>query len=43
MQLKNMTNQPDVIYHRGDFGKEPMILIFGDKPNQVLKKIRTII
>lgn len=41
--IKNMTNQPDVIYHRGDFGKEPMILIFGDKPNQVLKKIRTII
>ena len=41
--IKHMTNQPDVIYHKGDFGKEPMILIFGDTPNEVLKKIRKIV
>ena len=41
--IKGMKNQPDVIYHKGDFGKEPMILIFGDMPNEVLKKIRKIV
>ena len=33
------TKSPDVIYHRGDIGKEPMILVFGDTPNDVIKKI----
>ena len=30
---------PDVIYHTGDFGKEPMILVFAESPKQVIKKI----
>ncbi len=29
---------PDVIYHKGDIGKEPMILIFGKDPCDVIKK-----
>ena len=29
---------PDVIYHMGDFGKEPMIIVFGKTPNDVLEK-----
>lgn len=27
--IKNVGKAPDVIYHRGDFGKEPMIVVFG--------------
>jgi len=30
---------PDVIYHKGDIGKEPMILIFGKNPDDVIKKV----
>ena len=38
--IKNLEIPPDVVYHEGDFGKEPMIIIFGDKPVDVLKKIQ---
>jgi hydroxymethylpyrimidine/phosphomethylpyrimidine kinase len=27
---------PDVIYHKGDIGKEPMILIFGKNPDEII-------
>ena len=30
---------PDIIYHNGDIGKEPMILIFGKNPNEVIQKV----
>ena len=30
---------PDVIYHKGDIGKEPMILIFGDNPDEIIQKV----
>ena len=30
---------PDIIYHRGDIGKEPMILIFGRNPNEIIQKV----
>jgi len=30
---------PDIIYHKGDIGKEPMILIFGNNPNDVIRKV----
>jgi len=33
------TKCPDLVYHKGDFGKEPMILIFGEAPDIVIKKI----
>ncbi|MGY5150444.1 MAG: bifunctional hydroxymethylpyrimidine kinase/phosphomethylpyrimidine kinase [Candidatus Nitrosopumilus sp. bin_68KS] len=41
--VKNTTKIPDVIYHKGDFGKEPMIIVFGETPDNVLKKIIKII
>ena len=36
------TKLPDIIYHKGDVGKEPMILIFGKNPNDVMKKTSKI-
>ena len=33
---------PDVIYHKGDLGKEPMIIVFGNTPTEVIKKIKKI-
>ncbi len=32
----------EVIYHDGDYGKEPMIIIFGKNPEDVLEKIKII-
>lgn len=37
--IKNVKKPPDVIFHKGDFGKEPMIIIFGETPKSILKKI----
>jgi hydroxymethylpyrimidine/phosphomethylpyrimidine kinase len=33
----------EIIYHKGDFGKEAMILIFGRNPSDVVNKIRQIV
>ena len=33
------TKSPDIIYHKGDVGKEPMILIFGKNPQDVIRKV----
>jgi len=33
------TKPPDIIYHKGDIGKEPMILIFGKNPDDVIRKV----
>jgi len=41
--VKNSTKMSDGIYHKGDFGKEPMIIIFGKSPDNVLRKILKII
>ena len=41
--IKDSKKSPDVIYHKGDFGKEPMIMVFGRNPDDVLKKILKII
>jgi len=40
--IKNLKESPDIIFHKGDFGKEPMIIIFGDTPKNILKKILKI-
>lgn len=40
---KNSKRVLDVVYHKGSFGKEPMIIVFGENPNNVLKKILKII
>ncbi len=41
--IKNSNKVPDAVFHKGDFGKEPMIIVFGETPNNVLKKILKII
>ena len=41
--IKDSTKLPDIIYHKGDFGKEPMIILFGETPNKVIEKIMKII
>lgn len=33
---------PDVIYHKGDMGKEPMIIVFGETPQNIIEKISGI-
>lgn len=40
---KNETRAPDLIFHTGDVGKEPMIIIFGNDPKDVLEKLTKII
>jgi len=37
--IKNLKNPPDIIYHKGDFGKEPMIIIFAKTPTSIIEKI----
>ena len=41
--LKNAKSPYDAIYHKGDFGKEPMIIIFGKDPDDVIEKISQIV
>ena len=41
--IKNSSNPPDIIYHKGDFGKEPMIMIFGIDPKNVVSKIAKVL
>ena len=38
--IKNVKTSPDIIYHKGDYGKEPMIIVFGNTPSEVLEKIQ---
>ena len=33
----------DVIYHSGDIGKEPMIIIFGQTPQEVVDKVKKVL
>ena len=33
----------DVVYHLGDVGKEPMIIIFGQRPQEVIDKVKKIL
>ncbi len=33
------TKLTDIIYNKGDIGKEPMILIFGKNPKDVIRKV----
>lgn len=41
--IKNSKSAPDIVYHKGDIGKEPMIIIFGENPKQVVTKISKIL
>jgi hydroxymethylpyrimidine kinase / phosphomethylpyrimidine kinase / thiamine-phosphate diphosphorylase len=33
----------DIIHHSGDVGKEPMIIIFGQSPQEVIEKVKKIL
>jgi hydroxymethylpyrimidine/phosphomethylpyrimidine kinase len=37
--IKKLETPPDIIYHKGDFGKEPMIIIFAKTPASIIEKI----
>ncbi len=41
--IRNVSRPPDVIYHKGDLGKEPMILVFGKTPDEVVEKISKLV
>lgn len=41
--IKRLKSSPDIIYHKGDLGKEPMILIFGKSPDDVLTKLSKLV
>lgn len=40
--IKQSKSAPDAVFHKGDFGKEPMIIVFGNTPTHVLEKILKI-
>jgi hydroxymethylpyrimidine/phosphomethylpyrimidine kinase len=40
--IKDSKIPPDAIFHKGDFGKEPMIIIFGTSPNTIIEKISSV-
>ena len=40
--IKDLEKAPDIIFHKGDYGKEPMIMIFDESPKKLMKKIRKI-
>jgi len=41
--IKKSRVPPDIIFHKGDFGKEPMIIVFGKTPKNVIKKLLKIL
>jgi hydroxymethylpyrimidine/phosphomethylpyrimidine kinase len=41
--IKNSNIPPDMVFHKGDFGKESMTIIFGINPSQVVQKISKIL
>ena len=41
--IKKSGHRPDVIYHLGDYGKEPMVVVFGRNPADVVEKVRRLL
>ena len=41
--IRNLEKAPDIIFHKGDHGKEPMIMIFDENPCKLMRKIRKIV
>lgn len=37
--IEGAESAPDAIFHRGDYGKEPMMLLFGRTPDDVVRKV----
>lgn len=42
MAIQASKKPPDAIFHRGDLGKEPMIIIFGSTPAEVAQKLQRV-
>ena len=40
--IRDVDSPPDMVFHTGDYGKEPMIIVFGKDPDDVLEKVRAI-
>jgi len=40
--IKKLKDPPDVIFHKGGLGKEPMIIVFGETPKNTMKKVLKI-
>lgn len=40
--IRNARRAPDAVYHTGDVGKEPMIIVFGKSPADVLAKLKIL-
>ncbi|WP_457754543.1 bifunctional hydroxymethylpyrimidine kinase/phosphomethylpyrimidine kinase [Thermococcus sp.] len=41
--IKRLSERPDIIYHLGNWGEEAMVLIFGESPEDVLRKLKIIL
>lgn len=39
--IRTSGEPPDAIFHRGDIGKEPMIVLFGRTPAELVRKLHT--
>jgi len=37
--IKNSDVPPDIIFHKGDFGKEPMTIVFAKSPSLVIENV----
>ncbi|NJE06563.1 bifunctional hydroxymethylpyrimidine kinase/phosphomethylpyrimidine kinase [Thermococcus sp. M36] len=43
MAVKRLGERPDIVYHLGDWGKESMVLLFGENPGDVIRKLRLLL
>ncbi|NJF24245.1 bifunctional hydroxymethylpyrimidine kinase/phosphomethylpyrimidine kinase [Thermococcus sp. Bubb.Bath] len=41
--VEGLGERPDVIYHLGDWGKEPMILVFGRSAEEVIMRVQRLV
>ncbi|GBC73719.1 Pyridoxine kinase [archaeon HR04] len=41
--ISSASRVPDVVYHTGDWGKEPMMIVFGHDPMDVVNKVISIL
>nr|WP_232460935.1 thiamine-phosphate synthase family protein [Thermococcus gorgonarius] len=41
--VKRSEKRPDLIYHLGDWGKEPMVLIFGRSALEVVERVELLL
>ncbi|ASJ02914.1 phosphomethylpyrimidine kinase [Thermococcus profundus] len=41
--VRRLGEKPDVVYHLGDWGKEPMVLVFGGNAEEVVERVHRLI